>query len=257
MPQLEIPPYYRVMTTALAVISIFLLFIIVLTLAYNRRRQRLLHRNRQLAEELARAEIEVREQALNDVAMELHDNLGQLLTLANLNLNYFKAHTDTETERLNQTKAIISTSIQEMRSLSRRLQGENMLREGLAAALQQQVDWANRSGQCRVSLEATGDTDGFFNGPGGKSLIVFRMIQELLNNALKHAQATHIYIMVQQQPGGLQITVTDNGVGLPENVNNSTTSLGMSSLHKRAQLLGARLNFESAPGVGTKVAINF
>ena len=123
---------------------------------------------------------------------------------------------------------------------------------GLYFALEELANWVNKSEQLKIICWKSGDQ---FRFEGKKELAVFRIVQELLNNAIKHANASTIHINARFSPNeNLMISVTDNGKGfnLKEKMN---AGLGLKNLESRAQIMNAKFKMKSNPGKGTTAII--
>lgn len=204
-------------------------------------------------QELLRSQLEMQEQTLQTVGRELHDNLGQVLSLVKINLNTLPALPDDKSIRkLNQTKDLLNQAIADMRGLSKSLNAENRLGAGLAAAIGHELDAVRKTGVVETTLDLRG-TERRLDPQ--RELIVFRIVQETLNNALKHAHANTISVSLDYSVGALNLTVADDGVGFDlEQVVASSLGehgSGLSNIQNRARLIGAEASIRSAAGHGT------
>lgn len=255
MSEKTVPSLYIILAVALVVLTLFLLFIVLLTVLFSKRKNKLLIHNQLLNEELNKVEIEVRDQTLQDVAMEIHDNIGQILTLANLNLHKITSEDDGIMKAAEDARSLIKKSINELRGMSRRMEGENILQGGLQLAIQQQVEWANRINQSTVEFLSIDSFPLIIENDERKKMILFRMIQESLNNSLKHSKASKIVITCEANKEMFEIRLEDNGVGFDVSKIENSKSLGMTTLKKRAALINASLSIDSILDSGTKVTI--
>src|SRR5690606_11262907 len=136
-------------------------------------------------QELAKSQIEIQENTLKNIAWELHDNVRQLLSVANLQLNILGGKVPVELEEeLNGTKSIITDTVQEIRSLSKVLNNDVVLKNGLIVSIEVEVNRLNRLGYLEASFEILGDPIPINNA---SSIIIFRIIQEALSNIIRHA----------------------------------------------------------------------
>jgi signal transduction histidine kinase len=255
MPEKTAPSIYMIFAVALAVLSLFLLFIVILTVLFNKRKSKLLIHNQMLNEELNKVEIEVRDQTLQEVAMEIHDNVGQLLTLANINLHKIISEDEGIRKSAEDARFLIKKSINELRGMTRRLEGENILQGGLQSAIGQQVEWANRSYKSNVEFLQCSPFPQIIDNDERKKLILFRMIQELLNNSLKHSKASKIVISCEINKELFEIRFEDNGVGFNTDKLANTDTLGMKTLKKRAALIDVTIAINSVVNRGTIITI--
>lgn len=209
-------------------------------------------------QELLRSQLEMQEQILQTVGRELHDNLGQVLSLVKINLNTLPELLDQKAaEKLARTKDLLNRAIADMRGLSKSLSAENRLGAGLAPAIGQELDAVRKTGVVDVALDVRGTEQRL---DPRQELIVFRIIQETLNNALKHAQAKNIGVSLDYSDDALTLTIADDGVGFdPRRVLPPTEGergSGLSNIQHRARLIGGEARIESVVGHGTTTTLS-
>jgi two-component system, NarL family, sensor kinase len=234
-------------------------FILLYIMSYNKRKRK--HEEEKLLMqqafdiEIARTELEVMEHTMQTIGTDLHDNIGQLLSLTSFTLNsIYTADADRVTEKVDSAIALTKKSIQEMRLLGKLLQGEQLLSQGLQAAVEQEMQWLGRSDQFHVACEIVGDFQPEQNQE--KDLILFRILQEILNNIIKHAQATLIELSLIEKDGLLTLNVRDNGIGFHLSQNHSVKEgMGLKNIRRRAGLVGGNTVIESIPGGGTAITV--
>ena len=187
------------------------------------------------------------------IAQDLHDEVGAMLSVVKLNIAMVERKSDTSASKeiARETKSYLDEVILQVRRISRALLPPSLEKLGLAAAVEELVNWVNKSEQVEVVVWKTGNVYRF---DGKKEMAVFRIVQELLNNALKHAQATQIVIKMRFSSAGLAVSVSDNGVGF-DLKGNAKTGLGLKNLESRTQILNARIKLRSAPGKGTSAVL--
>ncbi|MCR8561808.1 hypothetical protein KXD93_29400 [Mucilaginibacter sp. BJC16-A38] len=197
----------------------------------------------------------MQEQTMQTIGADLHDNIGQLLSLTSLTLNSIEL--DNEPKARQKVDAAIDLtirSIKEMRLLGKLLQGDQLVVMGLSAAIRHQVSWVEKSEKFQVSYAEDGELPAV-NNPE-KDLILFRILQEILNNIMKHAHATQISIRLDYQNEQLYLKVTDNGVGFDTaDLQHTEGGMGLQNIRKRAGIIGGGANIDSAPGEGTAITI--
>jgi signal transduction histidine kinase len=192
----------------------------------------------------------------NRLARDLHDSLVQKLfgvvlaaksasTLLERDAGQARAQVD----RLGE---LAQDAIAELRSLVFQLRPAAIETEGLAAALRKHVEVLRRVHPIRLELELAGT-------PRLRPEVdeeVFRIAQEALHNALRHARAKRIWVRLEENGRGLGLSVADDGVGFdPGAAALRARRLGLTSMEERARELGGRLEIESAPGAGTSVRL--
>jgi two-component system NarL family sensor kinase len=252
----------EIYTTFLAVIIILLGltgFIIYFFVLYKKKQVLfLIEQEKQevaFRQEILNTQIEVQEQTMQTIGTDLHDNIGQLLSLISFTLNSISTADEARTrEKVDSAISLTKKSIREMRSLGKLLQGEQLLSQGLKTAIEQEILWLGRSDQFHVSCEVTGDFPPEKNQE--KNLILFRILQEILNNIIKHAQASLIELMLIEKDGSLTMTVRDNGIGFHTAESfSSNEGMGLKNIRRRVNLIDGDIGVESGPGMGTSITI--
>ena len=199
--------------------------------------------------------IEVREQTFQFVSMELHDNVSQVLSLAKLNLNrIFKQENMDQDALLQEAKAYISKSITDISSFSKTLDSETILSNGLLNAIKFEVDVLNKHFNNNIIFNQTGNPP-FLDSK--QEVIIFRIVQEALNNIVKHAKAKEIYLSFQNDGDVFLLSIKDNGVGFDLNKirEESRFMCGLKNMKLRAGLAGGSLIFKSGLNSGTIVEL--
>lgn len=200
-------------------------------------------------EEILRNTILAQEKERKRIAQDLHDEVGAMLSVVKLNVSRFerKSGNDTVKELANETKVYLEDVITQVRRISRALMPPSLEKLGLDYAVAEFVNWANKSGQIEVDYWKSGEPVRLNSK---KELAVFRITQELVNNAIKHAEASKILIKARYAPDTLAISVSDDGIGF-ELDQMTKTGLGLKNLESRTQILDARIKINSTPGKGT------
>lgn len=242
--------FSTVITTAILMIFLVAIIVIAIVKYQNRSRKHLIE-VRDLKsiyqQEILKAQLEMQEQTFQTISQEIHDNIGQILSLVRLNMSTIKAEADSPSERKIITgKELLDQAIEDLRGLSKRLNPEFVRRQGLAELLNSQLDLMQKTGLYDTNLEVHGDERPL---EAEKKLILFRIAQEALNNIMKHAQAKSISILLMYMPDKLILSIKDDGIGFdPEN---APQSLGLRNMTYRANLIGAQFSIQSKPGEGT------
>ncbi|MBS1582826.1 MAG: hypothetical protein JST66_11555 [Bacteroidetes bacterium] len=200
------------------------------------------------AEEVRTVEREVLRQTLTEVGRDLHDGIGQLLTVGRMNVNELLRTTDAP-QRVNELKELLDTTIAEVRRLSRTLNADHWDTLSLSQAMEQECDRAQRAGHVDVRFLRHGPEPVI---TPDEKLVLFRIFQEALNNALKHASATRIDVLLNDGHGA-HLTVGDNGRGFDPTA--AGNGQGIANLAHRASLIGYRCEVVSSPTEGTAVRV--
>lgn len=202
--------------------------------------------------EILQSQIEIQEQTFSNISAEIHDNIGQKLTLTKLSLNTLPIKGNEELEeKVSKITRLIGEAIMDLSDLSRSMSSEIVLQNGLIKAIEFEVGQLMRLGPFQVSFHLIGDPVFL---PADTDLVLFRMFQECINNVVKHAGATEISIELHYKPEEVVLSVADNGNGnIP--VGNEIKGIGLANMRKRGQLLNADIKIESLPGQGSTITI--
>lgn len=236
------------------VLFTFMLIVIVLFTIFQRRKIKFI-RERNLAEkryleEVTKSQLEIQENALKNVSWELHDNVGQLLSVANLELNILcrKQEDDSVVE----IKELVSKSLQEVRALSKGLNIEVISKLGLVDAIENELKRFERLKYLDVDYECKGKPWSLSNYD---SLVLFRIIQEFFSNVIKHAKGESLTMSLNYKEKSLEISIKDDGVGF--DMETISKNSGLINMESRAKLIGASFKLDSQPNVGTTLKIKY
>jgi two-component system NarL family sensor kinase len=222
------------------------------------RQQQALHDQhlRQLAQEkalqVAQAVLEGQEEERTRVARDLHDGLGGLLATVRLYLGTLRTRLDLPTEPaqlFTQSVSLLDNAIGELRQVARNLMPEAMLAFGLERALQDLCAAGQHTSAPRVQLQAYGLDHRL---PHATEVALYRMVQELLTNVLRHAQASQVLVQLMRHPDALHLVVEDDGQGFDTSL--ARAGVGLRSVRARAAYLGGMLEVQSVPSQGTTVS---
>lgn len=237
--------------TGTLLFGLLTVFIIYFILLYRRTRVKLNWERERLKNELFRVENEVKEQTLLNVSRELHDNYGQIASLVKINLNMMsKDLGDEDLERVNETLILIKQLIGDIKTLSASLSGENLRKNGWITTIDEDVRRINSIGGLKVHFNSTGD----HKLQHEKEVILYRVIQELLNNALKHAKASEANLTIRSEQNEVFIKFSDNGIGF--NFNTVVKGAGLSNIEERCKMIGAKMEMSSNKQTGTEFQIH-
>ncbi len=233
------------------------LILVVYIFVYNKRKrahqQEKLQMEAQFELELTKTQQEIREQTMQTIGADLHDNIGQLLSLTTLTLKSIPQQDPEKTsQRIGSSIELLAKAISEMRQLGKLIQGEQLLELGLSKAIGQEVDWLSRSESYQIEFTSTGSNEK--RNPD-IDLFYFRILQEILNNIIKHADATSIQITLSYLAQEIQLKVSDNGIGFKQNPAEPSGS-GLANIKKRASIIGGAVTINSTPNKGTTITIS-
>lgn len=213
-----------------------------------------LHRRRRELRDLAVHLQSVREEELARLSREIHDELGQLLTcarmdLSRIDLGRFRREEVTAVEH---AKTIITEAVDVVRAIATRLRPRVLDEFGLVAAIEWLAAEVSRHTDVRCHLTPPTEEPVL---DGDSSIALFRIFQEALTNAVKHASATDIDILIDVTPDELRLEVSDNGVGITTAQRSAGQSFGLLGMRERALILGGELEVTGTPGEGTRVGV--
>jgi two-component system sensor histidine kinase UhpB len=185
------------------------------------------------------------------VARDLHDEVNQSLTGLLLRLEAARAKAPPELIReLADTKALANQAMEELLTLARQLRPTALDDLGLKAALAGLVSDLARGGEVAADFEAVGE---FTDLPADVQLVVYRVAQEALSNAVRHAQPKNVRVRLFREGERVVLNVGDDGTGFT--FAEATRGLGISGMRERALLVGGDLRVESRPDIGTRVRL--
>lgn len=215
-------------------ISIYLVFI-------NKQRKHELKISKMQREHL-QSQLEIKELTLSQVSEELHDNIGQAITFARMNLgSIVKTTTPDTNDKINNANEILKNALNDLRSLSRSMLGEKIAEIGTEASLRNQIKYIADSGLFSVAIESEGEI--FLLG-SQREIFAFRIVQEALNNIVKHSGANKILIRFVYKAEKLIISIEDNGIGFdPQKIQSAQSGNGLKNMMNRAALLDGNLTF--------------
>jgi signal transduction histidine kinase len=227
---------------------------------YRNRHRRLLREREQLKlsyeRELLKSQLEIQEQTFRHISQEIHDNIGQTLSLAKLNLATMDPSQPAGLEqKITDSKKLVSQAIHDLRNLSHGLNTDYIADMGLSRAIEHELEMIRKSGRYDTLFETEGAP---YLIDKQRELIIYRILQETLNNILKHAASQKIIIHLRYSPEELTLSITDNGKGFDLTPLNNDTSrgLGIKNMHNRARLMGAGFQISSTLGAGTSVIVS-
>ena len=233
------------------VIILVNVFVVILFSVFQRRKNKLLEEQKEAKEkfesEIAETQIEIREETLRNISWELHDNIGQSLTLAKIQLQ------NSSPENIKEVSEIITKSLNELRALSKLINPEFIKNIKLKEAIQLEIDRFNRLNFIESNLKIQGE-ERVINEK--TSIIIFRILQEFFSNTIKHSKATKLAVELLYKEDELEIIAKDNGIGFKKE-ETQDAGLGLKNIKNRANLIGAKAKLISAPEEGAQLVINY
>lgn len=236
--------FTAILISAIA-LTVFLIYFFVILL----RQQRI---NRRLFREKLHAEIETLEKERRRMAADLHDDLGPSLLAIKFQTSSLELADDIDQETLALAHTQIDQLLEKIREISNNLLPSALGRKGLAVAFEEFVRAVSQNSHTAIHL-SIGCQPAL---PPEKSVHLFRVLQEIVHNAIRHANAAHLYIEWTENNGLLSITCTDDGKGFDaDEVSGRSRGLGLNNIVSRTEILGGKLYLDSTPGKGTRYTI--
>lgn len=236
----------------LILILIFLAIMFLVFLARNNtRKNRLLFENERIRREfegaLLNTRLEIQEHTLDYVSREIHDNIGQTLSLARLQVS-----NEDDPAGIATADELLGKAIADLRALSHNLNTNHVKEIGLVDAMQSLAMQFQKTGKYQIHFR----NDAYdFDVDEEKGLIIFRVVQEVLNNITKHAKASEILISLTDHDGTQLILIRDDGVGFDAGQERKS-GIGLKNIRDRIGLIGGELSIQSEIGRGTEVKIS-
>jgi signal transduction histidine kinase len=247
------------------IIALLLVGFVITTLYLYQRRQHkqekeLSRLREEFTQELLSSQIEIQENTMRLIGEEFHDNVKQQLVFVSTSLNGLAYQTTTQADKdiLTTTATFVNKAISDIQHISNCLHTDRVAYEGLLPTIKAEVANINRLGILQVAY----NTDLYYNYFNGQTTIfLYRMLQETLQNILKHAQASHVNINVYcSDDNTFVIDVCDNGIGFnvaqEKLATGKSGGVGVKSMMNRANLIGATITIDSTIGKGTTVKIS-
>src|SRR5882757_2859727 len=227
------------------VIAIIIVYFFVSIIRYHRRYMK-------LQREKIYAEITIRENERKRIAGDLHDSLGPLLSAVKLNISSVEVENAGDREVLEKTGGYLDEIIGSMRRISHDLLPNTLERRGLLEAIREFLLQVKNKQSVNIQLYVVKE----ITVPKEKEIHIFRMIQEIVHNTIKHAHAHNLQIGFSEEEGHLLFLAKDDGQGFDkEKTLAGSHGLGLRSLESRCEILNGVLSLESKPGAGTNYFI--
>ena len=204
-------------------------------------------------QELAISQVEIKEQTLNYIGQELHDDLGQKLSVARLMTNKIEmAEEKDKTNIAHEINMLIGECIQDIRNLSKVFISKQVTHFGLVESLEREI--------FRIERLQLMDVDFQINNhdieiKSDHALILFRIIQECINNVIKHAKSHKMLVKIEDHINFIEININDYGIGF--NANERNDGSGLTNIKNRAKIINADFNIKSVENLGTEIKITY
>jgi signal transduction histidine kinase len=226
------------------------IFMVILVFVFMKRKNKLIKdqitAKKDFERELAETQIEIREATLQNISWELHDNIGQIMTLAKVKAQ----NAGDDPEKMKQAAKLIGEGLDELRALSKIINPEAIKKLTLLEAVQLEIERFNRLRFIEANLAVEGER---YNIGDSEQIIIFRILQEFFSNTIKHSQATNLNVALNYGPNELFISAHDNGIGFMNSEEYS--GIGLKNMKTRARLINAHLEINSEENKGTNLTL--
>ena len=235
---------------------IFVCFIVGYIFIYYRRQQlHLLEKSRlkhNYEKELLSTRLEEQERAMNQISREIHDNVGQKLDLLQMNTKAMRDmdHPPALRKYIENNEALAGQLSHELRNVSYSLNSDYVSQWGLGEVIEKELSYVTETRKLECSCEINGS---YRTLPGQTELLIYRIFQEALHNALKHAKANHLRVLLDYTSAHFKMEISDDGAGCDLTDPAIVLGLGLRNMEHRARLAGGTLDVKSAVGKGCTV----
>jgi len=253
----KVPVIFTIILGTLFV-ALFFIFLLIFVIAYFRKVYQMRAEQEKLqarlANEVNNARNEIQQTTLNNISQEIHDNVGQLLSLTKMQLNLIEQKLGEEFTLIKEAKSNISHAMTDLRDLAKGMSSERIRLLGLYDSVVQEAARISKSGNLQIHVSLTGNK---WEPEHQKQLVLFRVIQECFQNVIKHANATNVNACFTYMPHQFEISISDNGIGFNYHPGiYSAEGMGLMNIFSRVQLVGGEVSLQSKEGKGCSVFIS-
>ncbi len=245
-------------------ISIGILILLLSVTAFLFYRNKQVERKAELDAEIAsqkelrtKSILEAEEKERRRIAQDLHDGVGQLLSAAKLNLSNLESKLKDQNEEqhiaMQNALSLLDDSVKEVRAVSHNMMPNTLIKLGLASAVREFITKLGNAPTLKVDLEIVGLDNRLDNQV---ETVLYRVIQEIVNNIIKHAKASQISMQLIRHDTELNVMIEDNGIGFDSSKIDDFEGLGLKGIKTRIELLEGAVHFDSVVGRGTTVIID-
>jgi two-component system, NarL family, sensor kinase len=252
-----------IVIVAVVALTLMVPFIILLGFRIRNRQIKHIKEKQQLEhnyqQEILRAQIEIQQQTLQAVSQEIHDNIGQLLSIVKMQLNTIEESPapNPHQPQIIKTNELVSRVIEDLRSLAKGVNPEFVQTHGLAECVRFELERLQNTGLFKTNFTVSGAPRKLNLA---KEFIVYRVIQESLNNTIKHAGANQVDIQFAYTDELLTCSIADNGIGFNVaealNANAADSGSGLRNMQQRIKMINGTIDISSKLGQGTNITIS-
>lgn len=253
---------YVVLIIGITLALLLVGFIVTILYLYQRRQHRqeqeLALVKDQFDRELLQSQLEIKEATFKNIAQELHDNIGQMLTVVKFSLAGMRLPAgDPNFETIQESKQILNKAIFDLSDLTKSMHTDRIAQIGLVEAIRFEMEMLGKMKLFETSFTLS---EGNYHFDSQKEIFLFRIFQEILNNTIKHSKASMVSVaVICSDKGKFTFVVSDNGLGFnvheKQQSDSRVAGVGLKSMINRARLIGANVSIQSKPGDGTSVTV--
>jgi two-component system NarL family sensor kinase len=254
------PEIYFVTIIGIVLGMVLIGFIVVMVFLHKKRQQR---QEQEMAmmkdryeKEVLQSQLEIQENTFKTISQELHDNIGQMLSVVKLSLSALPIEKDHRAQPLvHHSQQVLQKAIFDLSDLTKSLHTDRISGLGLVESIRFELVSVKNTGALKADLKVTGNETRL---PGQKEIVLFRMFQEMLHNILKHSGATEVNVgLTYERDNEFVMSIRDNGRGfdLDEKRSSSEAGVGLKSLFNRATLIDAAMDIQTAVNKGTAITV--
>lgn len=247
-------------TTIAIIIGLLIVALVVAGLVYNRnklkQKAQMQAQMLKYQDTITKAVIDAEEHERKRIGADLHDGVGQLFSAVKMNLSgLFERITlqrDEDRFLAENTLALVDESCKEVRLISHQMMPNSLLKSGIASDLKKFIEKID-SDTLNIKLETTGFKDQL---ESNVETMLYRIIQESINNVIKHAKASQLDIILKREANEIIGVIKDNGIGFNTQKEGGFEGIGLKNIQTRIEYLKGTINYLSVPGKGTTVTVN-
>ena len=233
---------YNSILIVVAVIAAIMIYFIISIIRQQRR-------YRQLTQQKIKAEITTLENERRRIAADLHDEVGPLLSAVKLQINNIDDIGEEEQAIIQKSSTHIDDIIRKMREISNDLLPNILVRKGLVAAIQDFISKLKNASNIQIDFQYSEP----LRFETAREVNMYRIVQEIIHNAIKHSGARHLKIQLQMTDKLLRLATEDDGIGFdPDEIRKTKGGLGLLNLQSRTDVMSGEFSCETDKGKGTK-----
>jgi signal transduction histidine kinase len=257
----KVLPEVALILIGCTIIILLLAGLIVLSLFINQKRkfrfrQQTLEMKNNFDQELLRSQLEIQTQAFESISRELHDNVGTLISIAMVHIGSVNEHlSQKEKEKIFEADGLLNEAMKILRDISRSIHPENISLLGWQQSFILELDRIRKTNVFSIAYASEGEP---INIELSKQVIIFRILQESLNNIVKHSDGNHIAVQIRFEASQVTIRMEDDGKGIGEiSKLREKQGSGVRNMQARAAMLPAVFGIENGEKQGTVITLTY